>query len=90
MPDLALHRPGAAEQWHPSAALAVEIVSPRDESWDKLPFYAAHQVDEVLILDPAGRTVDWLVLEQEGYRAVQRSRLVELGPAELAAAIDWP
>ncbi len=70
VPDLALHHPGAAEQWHPSAALAVEIVSPGDESWDKLPFYAVHQVEELLIVDPAKRAVDWLALEEEGYRAV--------------------
>jgi hypothetical protein len=28
----------------------IEIVSPGDESWDKLPFYAAHEVDEALIV----------------------------------------
>ncbi len=27
VPDLALHRPGSAPQWHPTAALAVEVVS---------------------------------------------------------------
>ena len=32
VPDLALHRPGAAEQWHPTAALVVEIISPGDET----------------------------------------------------------
>ena len=36
VPDLALHRPGYAPQWHPTAALVVEIVSPGDKSWDKL------------------------------------------------------
>jgi len=43
----------------PSAALILEIVSPGDETRDKLPFYAAHQVDELLIVDPQKRTVDW-------------------------------
>ena len=28
-----------------------------DESWQKLPFCAAHNVDEILIVDPAERTV---------------------------------
>ncbi len=88
-PDLALHRPGAAEQWHPTAALVAEIVSPCDESWEKLPFYAAHQVDEVLIVDPAKRAVHWLVLERGEYHPVERRRLIELGSAELAGAIGW-
>jgi Uma2 family endonuclease len=47
----------------PTAALVVEIVSPEDETWQKLPYYAAHEVDELLILDPEKRTVDWLGLE---------------------------
>ena len=90
VPDGGLHRPGAAAMWHPTAALVVEIVSPEDESWQKLPFYAAHHVDEVLIADPNKRTVDWLALEQGEYRSVQRSGLIDLGPVELAERIDWP
>jgi hypothetical protein len=56
-PDGGLHRPGAAGTWLPTAALVVEIVSPEDETWEKLPFYAAHDVDEVQIVDPAERKV---------------------------------
>lgn len=55
VPDGGLQRPGAATMWHLTAAVVVEIVSPGDESWQKLPFYAAHDVDEVLIADPRGR-----------------------------------
>jgi Uma2 family endonuclease len=90
VPDGGLHRSGAATMWHPTAALVVEIVSPGDESWQKLPFYSAHHVDEVLIVDPHKRTVDWLALEQGEYRSIQRSALIELGPVELAERIDWP
>ncbi len=46
VPDLALLRPGFAPQWNDTAALVVEIVSPRDKTWEKLGFYAAHHVDE--------------------------------------------
>ena len=56
VPDGGLHRPGAAGVWHATAALVVEILSPGDESLQKLPFYAAHHVDEVLLVDPAERT----------------------------------
>ncbi len=103
VPDLAIHRPGAGGVWHSTAALVVEIVSPEDESWQKLPFYAAHEVDEVLIVDPADRSVHWLALTGAGggaagdtpergaggYREIERSALIDLGPAELAESIDW-
>jgi Uma2 family endonuclease len=68
----------------------VEILSPDDESWQKLPFYAAHDVDEVLIVDPIERTVAWLGLRDGEYHPVQRSGLIELGAVELAEQIDWP
>lgn len=90
VPDLALHRPGTAAQWHPTAALIVEVVSPGDESWAKLDFYAARRVEELLIVDPQRRTVDWLALAREEYRPVQRSALIALGPGELARGIEWP
>jgi len=90
VPDGGLHRPGAAAMWHPTAALVVEIVSPEDETWEKHPFYAIHEVDEVLIVDPHKQSVDWLALERGEYHSVARSGLIELGPAELAERIDWP
>jgi len=90
VPDGALHRPGASGTWHPTAALVVEIVSPGDESWQKLPFYAAHRVDEVLIVDPRERSVSWLALKDGEYRPIERSGLVDLGPGELSRLIDWP
>ncbi len=89
VPDGGLHRPGAAEMWHPTAALVLEILSPGDETWEKLPFYAAHGVEEVLIVDPDSHRVDWFALASERYEPVERSALIELGPAELAELIDW-
>lgn len=90
MPDLALHRPGAAAQWHRTTALLIEIVSPGDETWTKPAFYAAHNVDEVLILDPAERTITWLALTEGGHRHVEGGDLIELGSAALAEQLDWP
>jgi Uma2 family endonuclease len=40
------------------AELVIEIVSPNDESRQKLPFYAAIGVKEVWLLDPRARTVE--------------------------------
>ena len=90
VPDGGLHRAGAGGMWHPTAALVFEIVSPGDESWQKLPFCAKHKVDEVLIVDPAERRVSWLSLGDSEYRQVERSGPIELGPTELAERIDWP
>ena len=90
VPDGGLHRTRPVGVWHATAALVVEIVSPGDESWEKLPFYAAHGVDEVLIADPQQRSIDWLALTGGEYRPAGRSGLIELGAAALAARIDWP
>lgn len=90
VPDGGLHRPGAAGVWLSTAAVVVEILSPDDESWQKLPFYAAHHVDEVLFVDPAERSVAWLALRDGDYQRVERSALIALGPAELAEQLDWP
>ena len=69
----------------------MEILSPGDESWEKLAFYAAHEVDEALIVDPQERRVHWLALQaDQQYRTVDHSALVELGPAEPAERINWP
>ncbi len=90
VPDGGLHRPGAAGVWHSTAAVVVEILSPGDESWQKLPFYAEHRVDEVLLVDPSTRTVTWLALRDGDYQPVRASGLIALGPSELAEQLDWP
>jgi Uma2 family endonuclease len=89
-PDGGLHRMQPRGVWQPTAALVIEIVSPGDESWDKLPFYAAHEVDEVLIVDPAEHAVHWLGLVGGEYRSIERSGLIDFGPTDLAEQIDWP
>jgi Uma2 family endonuclease len=90
VPDCALHQPGASGTWQTTAALVVEILSPGEESWEKLPFYAAHTVGEVVIVDRARRAVDWLALRGREYRPVERSGLIELAAHELAERLDWP
>jgi Uma2 family endonuclease len=90
VPDGGLHRERLRGVWHHTAALVVEIESPNDESWQKLPFYAARGVDEVLIVDPRERKVHWLGLHDGEYQPIERSAVIDLGPHELAARIDWP
>lgn len=90
VPDCGLHRTLPHGVWHQTAALVVEILSPGDDTAEKLPFYAAHDVDEILIVDPDTRTVQWLALTSGTYKPVERSTLIDLGPAALAQQIDWP
>ena len=90
VPDGGLHRARPTGVWQQTAALVLEIVSPGDESWEKLPFYAAHDVDEVLIVDPQERAISWLALEDGEYRPVEHSALLELGAQGLAEQLDWP
>jgi hypothetical protein len=90
VPDGGLLRSRENAIWNPTAALAVEIISPGDESWDKLPFYAAHHVDELLIIDPTTHSVDWLELGDGEYRPIEHSALIDLGARDLLEQIDWP
>jgi Uma2 family endonuclease len=67
VPDGGLLRLASDAVYLPTAALVIEIVSPGDKSWEKLDFYASHDVDELLIVDPELRKVDWLVLRHGAY-----------------------
>jgi hypothetical protein len=90
VPDAGLQQDATDRVYYPTAVLVIEIVSVGDESWEKLPFYAQHKVHEVLIVDPEKCSVEWLALERGENAPVERSGLIELGPAELAQRIDWP
>jgi len=90
VPDLGVHRELRTGTWVPTAAIVVEILSPTDEAWQKLSFYAERGVDELVFVDPAERSVTWLALQEGEYRPVERSGLIDLGAAELAQRIDWP
>jgi len=91
VPDLALQRPQDAQpQWQETLALAIEIRSLGDDTFDKLPFYARHRVDELVIIDPQHHTVEWLALSEGRYQPVERSTVIDVSATELAQSIDWP
>jgi Uma2 family endonuclease len=90
VPDVGVLRPGPDELWLPTAEIVVEVLSPRDWAWDKLPFYARHEVDEVVMVDPDERTVVWLTRTGATYRQVDRSSVLDVDVAAVAAEIDWP
>jgi hypothetical protein len=90
VPDGGLLRGDGDGVWLATAELVLEILSPRDKTWQKLSFYAAHGVRELLIVDPRKRTVQWLGLCDGRYEPIERSGLIDMGAAELAGLIDWP
>lgn len=47
--------------------LAIEILSPQDESREKIPFYAARGVQELWLVDPRTRAHEVYVLRGETY-----------------------
>ena len=89
VPDGGLVRDRIDHLFVPTAALVIEIRSPNDESWEKLPFYAAHGVDEVLIVDPESREVHWLRLADSAYVTTESSGLIDFSADELRAALVW-
>jgi Uma2 family endonuclease len=68
------------------AVLVAEIVSPGDESFEKLPFYAEHGVAEVLIVDPEAKTVRVF----RGLQEVPDSEVLGISTAWLETTLDWP
>lgn len=61
---------------------------PGDDTWKKLPFYAARGIQELVIVDPEAGTVDGRALTDDGeYQPLERSRVIELSVAELVARL---
>ncbi|MFN8518153.1 MAG: Uma2 family endonuclease [Chloroflexota bacterium] len=90
VPDLAFLRREEHPVWNPTAAIVVEVVSPGDESRRKFAFYHLRGVEEVLIVDPDARTVEWFVRASDAFVAADGSQILALSGAELADALDWP
>jgi Uma2 family endonuclease len=90
VPDGGLFRSQPHGVWQGTAALVIEIVSPKDKSWDKFEFYATHEIDEVLIIDHNKQEVHWFVLQDGEYKPIEHSTLIDLSAGDLAQQIDWP
>lgn len=90
IPDGGLHRSPPHGVWITTAALVLEVLSPDDDTWEKLPFYATHHIDEVLIVDPDTRQVHWLALTDGKYKPVENSAVINLDATDLTRQIDWP
>jgi hypothetical protein len=74
----------------PTAAVVVEVVSPDDETFEALPFYGAHDVEEVLVVEPEEQRVLVFGLRKGSYKERDASVLLSVSGAEVARALHWP
>lgn len=90
IPDVGLHRDESDAVYVDTAALVLEVLSPDDDTWEKVSFYASHGVDELVVVDPVARHVTWLILRDGDYVSTDRSELLGVDVAEITGQIDWP
>ena len=81
-------RPGTL--YVPTAAVVVEVVSPDDETFAKLPFYVAHGVEEVLVALPEQQQVRCFDLTSGEPVLTAASAVLGITMQDLTAAIAWP
>lgn len=90
-PDLGLlHQDDELQVYMKTAAVVIEVLSPGDESLQKLPHYARCDVDEVWLVDPETHTVDIRGLLNGDYVGIDTSGVLPVSRQQLEAEIDWP
>ncbi len=90
VPGRGYHRALLDVLYFDTAAVVVEILSPDDETYAKFPFYAAHGVEEVLVIDPDERHVRIFVRDESRYTEARQSVLLGVDAGSLEQAITWP
>lgn len=90
IPDLVVLREFVDNVYYSTAALIVEVLSPGDDTLVKMPFYLARGVEEAVVADPVGRTVEWFRADGATWAPVEHSNLLAVDVAEFAATIEWP
>jgi len=90
IPDVVILREFADAVYVASAALVVEILSPGDDTWAKMPYYADRGVEEAAVLDPGKRTLQWFRNDAGTWADTDRSDLLGVDPALVLGQIDWP
>lgn len=76
--------------YFPTAAVVVEVVSAGDETYEKFPFYAAHEVDEMLVVHPEEHHIRTFSRAGGHYDGTGRSILLGIDATDLEAVIRWP
>jgi hypothetical protein len=89
IPDQGYHRVRSDDVWFATAAVVVEIRSAGDETYEKFDFYARHDVDEIVVVEPDDERVLWFVLRDGAYIEVERSEVLGVTTAEVESQLDW-
>jgi Uma2 family endonuclease len=87
--DIVLTRGEPDELYLLTAAIVVEVLSPGDESRQKFDHYAAHAVDEFVIIDPSTKDVEWYELADGAYRPTVHSGVLGVDVATVVDAMRW-
>jgi Uma2 family endonuclease len=90
VPDRGYHRGLPSVVRVPTVAVVVEVVSPDDETYQKFAFYARHGVEELVVADPAARTVTCWRRAGDDDRETGGSALLSVTAESLRQAIAWP
>jgi hypothetical protein len=93
VPDLGIHNDETNELYCPTARLVGEVLSPDDESMNKFDFYSAHDVAEILIIDPVKQFVSCYHLSAGAGSAYWPTRdiaIVGVTGEQLQQSIRWP
>ena len=89
VPDGGYHLKPPTGTWVPTVAVVVEIVSPDHETYDKFAFYA-RRAKELIVVDPATRTVECYVSDGEHLVTSHGSTLLAVSAQAIAQALPWP
>jgi Uma2 family endonuclease len=90
VPDGGFHRGSPRGVYLPTAAIVVEVVSPDDETYLKIDFYASHGVEELIVADPELRAVRIWQLIEGALIETGQSELLGISVADLMRDIVWP
>ena len=90
VPDGGYHRSLPTVVWVPTVAVVIEVVSPDDETYEKFGFYADHDVDELIIANPASRTIQCWKHGANDYTEAVSSELLAISTDTLTQLISWP
>jgi len=73
-----------------TAVIVVEVLSPDDETFAKLGFYAARGVEELVVADPQERSVRLWQLRDGALVDTGRSDLLDVEAATVVDEVRWP
>ena len=90
VPDLGVHAGPIGDLYLGTALAVAEVLSPHDRSLQKFAFYAAHDVQEVIVVDPEVRSVVCHALVINSYEERPDIACAGITCAELESLISWP